>query len=125
MTVNHMELCVHRSTAHESYCKGLSELDTQAPGAACGIISTGLTVSTAVSLCGSQAASPALQMEREGSLRNSIMRRKAGPVVKSMAALPEDQGSVPGTHTAAHICHSNSRGLTPSSGFCTHTSKHS
>ena len=31
MTVSYMELCVHSATAHESYCKGLSEPDTQAP----------------------------------------------------------------------------------------------
>lgn len=79
----------------------LSEPDTQAPLGSVWhtqLDTAGLAVGAALSLCCSQAASPALQMGREesdswkASLRDSVMRRKAGTVVKSKAALPEDLG---------------------------------
>lgn len=88
MTVSCTELCVRTATAHESYCKALRARYTGTPGQRVAY-TAGLAVG---------AASPALQMGREesdswkASLRDSVMRRKAGSVVKSKAALPEDLG---------------------------------
>lgn len=90
MTVSCTELCVRTAPA-------LRARYTGTPGQRVAY-TAGLAVGAALSLCCSQAASPALHMGREesdswkASLRDSVMRRKAGSVVKSKAALPEDLG---------------------------------
>lgn len=102
MTVSCTELCVRTATA-------LRARYTGTPGQRVAY-TAGLAVGAALSLCCSQAASPALQMGREesdswkASLRDSVMRRKAGTVVKSKAALPEDLGfGSRHTHSGSHL----------------------
>lgn len=65
MTVSYMELCVHRATAHESYRKGLSEPDTQAPLGSVWYKQHWTGSRHCSSSARFSSSSPALQMEEE------------------------------------------------------------